>query len=208
MWFRLWWYIYIKYMLFYFVACPNLFKFYSCTGESEFNSFIIYCTFKQIFALRWLFPPSLHMIDDDCCKCERLFTIEQTVQHCEVCNCVQDTDRESVSESHNIRTHWKTWNNKNWRANTILVMEKEKRIRIKIDNRLCLWWKSRGRNKMWDRLFTAVDCAASACYSWIQHLNFFSLPAIFQVRWLSCQVTQESLRESIKEARGGCMVTR
>lgn len=45
---------------------------------------------------------SLHMIDDVCCKCERLFTTEQTVQHCEVCNCVRDTDRESVSETHNI----------------------------------------------------------------------------------------------------------
>lgn len=176
--------------------------------QTYLNLVKISSIFVQIFALRWLVLPSLHMIDDDCCKCERLLTIEQTVRHCEVCNCVWDTDRESVSESHNIRTPWKTWNNKNWRANTILVMEKEKGIRIKIDNRLCLWWKTRGRNKMWDRLFTAVDCAASACYSWIQHLNFFSLPAIFQVRWLSCQVTQESLRESIKEARGGCMVTR
>lgn len=32
------------------------------------------------------------MIDDVCCECKRLFTIEQSVQNCEVRNCVQDTD--------------------------------------------------------------------------------------------------------------------
>lgn len=51
-----------------------------------------------------------------------------------------------------------------------------------------------GGMKMWGRLFTAVDYAVSACYSCIQYLDFFSLPAIFQVRWLSCHGKEESLR--------------
>lgn len=29
---------------------------------------------------------------------------------------------------------------------------------------------------MWERLFTAVDCAVSACYSCIKYLDFSSLP--------------------------------
>lgn len=52
----------------------------------------------------------------------------------------------------------------------------------------------RGGRKTWQRLFTAIDCSVSAGYSWMQHVDFFSSPAISQVRWLSCQGTEDGTR--------------
>lgn len=40
-----------------------------------------------------------------------------------------------------------------------------------------------GGIEMWQKLFTVVDCAVSACYSCIQYLDFsLFFPAIFQGR--------------------------
>lgn len=63
---------------------------------------------------------------------------------------------------------------------------------------------------MWDRLFTAVDSAESACYSCMQHLNFFSFAYLLssEVIIMPSYTGKFEERESIKGARGGCVVNK